>query len=147
MIDEQDNSFYLADEVIKEVESMRKELESIKFFQKQVDQLNTAVLALEKYVKEVDNFIQSLTKVSETSEKDIIARVSSAPRPPSAPEVTLPSPRCPVCGKEMKKRESIHGEFWGCTGYPKCKATINIAKREHDKPYRQIIKIKSEDLI
>lgn len=33
------------------------------------------------------------------------------------------APMCPKCGKSMKKRSSAKGEFWGCTGYPDCKAT------------------------
>lgn len=34
--------------------------------------------------------------------------------------------KCPKCGKDLKLRKSIYGEFWGCTGYPKCKYTENV---------------------
>lgn len=33
---------------------------------------------------------------------------------------------CPVCGCMMKKRSGRYGEFWGCSGYPKCRHTENV---------------------
>ena len=38
--------------------------------------------------------------------------------------------KCPRCGKQMVLRTSRHGpnagrRFWGCSGYPACKATMN----------------------
>ena len=34
---------------------------------------------------------------------------------------------CPECGKPMKKKinQATRVEFWGCTGYPQCKATVS----------------------
>lgn len=32
---------------------------------------------------------------------------------------------CKSCGCIMKLRDGKFGEFWGCTGYPKCKATMS----------------------
>jgi four helix bundle suffix protein len=41
-----------------------------------------------------------------------------------------PIPMCPVCGKQMVSRTARQGSgagksFWGCSGYPECKATRN----------------------
>lgn len=41
-------------------------------------------------------------------------------------------PACPACGAAMKKRVAKRGgntggEFWGCTQYPVCKGTRNVA--------------------
>lgn len=41
------------------------------------------------------------------------------------------SPVCPKCSKEMVKRVSKQGatkgnEFWGCSDFPKCKATVQL---------------------
>jgi DNA topoisomerase-1 len=36
-------------------------------------------------------------------------------RPDGVPEA------CPSCGKPMAPRRSAFGEFWGCSGYPKCR--------------------------
>ena len=41
------------------------------------------------------------------------------------------SPLCPKCNKEMIKRISKQGatkgnEFWGCSGFPMCKATVQL---------------------
>jgi DNA topoisomerase I len=34
---------------------------------------------------------------------------------------------CPTCGKALVKRKSKHGEFIGCSGFPKCRFTKAIA--------------------
>lgn len=34
---------------------------------------------------------------------------------------------CTDCGMPMKKRTGKYGEFWGCTGYPRCRHTENIS--------------------
>jgi DNA topoisomerase I len=34
---------------------------------------------------------------------------------------------CPQCGSPMSQRTTKTGKFWGCSGYPKCKHTINIS--------------------
>ncbi|MBD3209502.1 DNA topoisomerase I [Candidatus Woesearchaeota archaeon] len=46
--------------------------------------------------------------------------------------------KCPKCGKDMKLRKSIYGEFWGCTGYPKCKHTepLNGNNSKEEGPKR-----------
>lgn len=33
---------------------------------------------------------------------------------------------CPRCGMPLKKRSGRYGEFWGCTGYPGCRYTMNV---------------------
>ena len=30
---------------------------------------------------------------------------------------------CPECGRYMTLRDSVHGKFYGCTGFPRCRAT------------------------
>ncbi len=35
-------------------------------------------------------------------------------------------PSCDLCGRLMKKRKSAKGEFWGCSGYPKCQNIKNL---------------------
>lgn len=42
------------------------------------------------------------------------------------------SPTCPSCGKPMRRRTARKGpgagqDFWGCTGYPDCMGTLEIA--------------------
>lgn len=49
------------------------------------------------------------------------------------------SPSCPDCGKPMYRRTAKQGpragnEFWGCSGYPDCKGTIDISN-ESDRSY------------
>ncbi len=38
------------------------------------------------------------------------------------------APDCPECGKPMRKRTSRKGDFWGCSGYPDCRAIRDIGK-------------------
>lgn len=33
---------------------------------------------------------------------------------------------CPRCGQILKMRSGRFGEFWGCSGYPKCRYTENV---------------------
>lgn len=40
-------------------------------------------------------------------------------RPPGS----APSARCPECGRPLVERRGRFGEFYGCTGYPKCRFT------------------------
>lgn len=43
---------------------------------------------------------------------------------------------CRNCGCLMKLRDGKFGKFYGCTGYPKCKNTLNEreAALEDDRP-------------
>ncbi|MDR0856236.1 MAG: type I DNA topoisomerase, partial [Clostridiales bacterium] len=51
------------------------------------------------------------------------------PLPPREKKAPEPSDKvCPKCGKPMVIRESQYGKYYACTGYPKCKTTINIPK-------------------
>lgn len=48
-----------------------------------------------------------------------------------------PPPICPGCGKPMQKRIAKSGSgkgrpFWGCSGYPVCKATMKIGEENED---------------
>lgn len=47
-----------------------------------------------------------------------------APRAPAEPA----GKDCPKCGSAMMKRNSAKGQFLGCSGYPKCKHTEEVAK-------------------
>ncbi len=43
------------------------------------------------------------------------------------PEEKTTDVPCPLCGKAMLSRQSRFGKFLGCSGYPECKHTINLA--------------------
>ncbi|KAG0184001.1 hypothetical protein DFQ28_000312, partial [Apophysomyces sp. BC1034] len=49
---------------------------------------------------------------------------SNAPRVPAEPA----GKDCPKCGSALMKRSGAKGQFLGCSGYPKCKHTEEIAK-------------------
>lgn len=38
--------------------------------------------------------------------------------------------KCPQCGNPLRKIKGEKGEFWGCTGYPKCKYIESLAKKK-----------------
>ena len=37
------------------------------------------------------------------------------------------APKCPQCGAPMRLRHGARGDFWGCTAYPTCKGTRQVA--------------------
>jgi len=37
------------------------------------------------------------------------------------------SPKCPNCGGPMVIRKGVHGKFYGCLKFPKCRGTRNYA--------------------
>ena len=41
---------------------------------------------------------------------------------------------CPECGKELVLKWSKHGRFFGCSGYPECKYTKPLDKKERAEP-------------
>lgn len=50
-------------------------------------------------------------------------------KPSSHQQTVATSPECPLCGSAMVKRVAKKGtnagnEFWGCSAYPRCKATL-----------------------
>lgn len=34
--------------------------------------------------------------------------------------------KCPRCGEPMRKRNGKYGMFWGCSGYPDCRYTVDV---------------------
>lgn len=38
------------------------------------------------------------------------------------------TPNCPSCGAKMKRRTSRRGPFYGCSTFPRCRATLDIPK-------------------
>lgn len=36
------------------------------------------------------------------------------------------TPTCPSCGVKMAARDSKRGRFWGCTHFPRCRATLQM---------------------
>ena len=39
------------------------------------------------------------------------------------------SPTCPICGSKMVHANGTHGDYWGCSSYPKCNWIAPIAPR------------------
>ena len=39
----------------------------------------------------------------------------------------MSDPTCPICNSEMIQHDGKFGSFWGCTDYPDCKGSVNIA--------------------
>lgn len=50
---------------------------------------------------------------------------SDPPESPGESEI-LVAPRCQKCGRVMVLRQSVHGKFWGCPGFPKCRYIVPI---------------------
>lgn len=50
---------------------------------------------------------------------------------------------CPSCGRDMVKRSGKYGEFYGCTGYPNCKVTLNL--RDVRKQLERLVPAKPKE--
>lgn len=40
---------------------------------------------------------------------------------------------CRSCGCQMRLRKGKYGEFWGCTGYPRCRNTMSTQDASLDE--------------
>jgi four helix bundle suffix protein len=66
--------------------------------------------------------------------KERMTRLRLEQREASAAKVAEPPPSCPACGKPMTLRKAKSGpkagkSFWGCSGYPACKAIQEIEEK------------------
>jgi len=65
--------------------------------------------------------IEKIKQMSSTMPR---SEALQAPAAPSGKVSSGQSYVCASCGKSMRQRQSATGTFWGCTGYPDCKATL-----------------------
>ncbi len=66
-----------------------------------------------------------------TLEQELTAFAGKYPQSKRTPS-KLTSFLCPDCGKPLAQRTSVHGAFFGCSGYPKCKKTFRLT--DENKP-------------
>jgi len=72
-----------------------------------------------------------------TQQSPKATRISTSPQPSPTPGTGTPD--CPFCGKRMVKRTARRGrnvgnQFWGCSGFPHCKGTRNLAGKPKYNP-------------
>lgn len=72
---------------------------------------------------------QVLTAMIKSATANLTNQAPAAKQPVQVANAT---PSCPVCSKPMVQRQAKRGNsagnlFWGCTGYPACKGTRQIA--------------------
>jgi len=65
--------------------------------------------------KRLENEVLACKAIAGSERTPALNRVEAAPAPIS--------PRCPRCGEPMDRRRSRHGEFWGCSTFPRCRGT------------------------
>lgn len=64
-----------------------------------------------------------------TPQAGSVRDTAPASPPPAAPATTAPA--CPKCGAEMvlrtaKKGANAGSQFWGCSGFPKCRGIVSL---------------------
>ena len=93
--------------------------------------LDHLITRLEQDIIKEGGYREQLTK----------ARLTERDRQAGLPAVAKEEvPNCPKCGKPMRLRTAKQGsnagsQFWGCTGYPECKGTMNFTPKA-DPSYR-----------
>lgn len=62
------------------------------------------------------------------------------------PQPTLSRPQCPDCGSDMEQRTNqlLNVEFWGCSKYPKCRATVSQSQTGDDAYRHQAEVLRAE---
>jgi len=62
-------------------------------------------------------FIKKIQELSPESQTELLK---------FALEGDYSTPSCASCGIKMVKRNSKHGDFWGCRNYPRCKSKLGV---------------------
>ncbi len=101
--------------------------------------VNVARASLEELLLDYEDFLRHRHLSQWASNSLEASTVRSVPRrfkqnptdPTNQTDATVQIPNCPKCGEPMALRTAKQGkkagqQFWGCTGYPDCKSTIEI---------------------
>ena len=78
---------------------------------------------------------QDIIKEGGYREQLTAARLAERDKQQGRPVVpAVDTPKCPKCDKPMRLRTAKQGsnagsQFWGCTGYPECKGTVNFTPK------------------
>ena len=88
--------------------------------EKDLDEIATGkkdkILILNNFYNNLEENIKEVQKTLNFNEKQYIVNENIT---------------CPLCGKPMYIRVGKFGEFYGCSGYPKCKGIVNIDKNKN----------------
>ncbi|MBE7502714.1 MAG: four helix bundle protein [Verrucomicrobiales bacterium] len=89
--------------------------------------LDQQITALERAFIEEGGYREQLAAARLARREQLRNPTDSAERPDPARLI----PRCPQCGKAMALRTARSGlhagrQFWGCTGYPECRGTVEL---------------------
>lgn len=72
-------------------------------------------------VAEAEKILRTAPRGVEDRAGAFLARLTDRLRGAYKQAATVPA--CPACGRAMAVRSGAHGSFYGCTGYPTCRAT------------------------
>ncbi len=105
-------------------------------FEEIVDSKFTA--HLEEKLDEIAESKQDWQKLLREFYEPFIQKVSTGKTQIQSQKIAIPiGESCPLCGKELVRRNGRFGEFVGCSGYPKCKfvkkdtsASVNETEEE-----------------
>lgn len=88
---------------------------------------NAMILLLQRNISMLKNQITRLGELflEDGGFKERMYQCRSEVREAKTP-LDADAPICPECSKNMRKRHSTRGDFWGCSAYPKCKGTRAI---------------------
>lgn len=125
-----------ANELIELIEKIAPELADPVLtaqWEEQLTQIEKGELSLLQFENNLSDWLRHVTDSMKREMGSYSVKASSG-RPAStntyqkaaksdAEEAQLKYP-CPICHKPLKQRTGPRGAFWGCTGYPECKATM-----------------------
>jgi DNA topoisomerase-3 len=102
--------------------------------------LNEFILNIEKWIRSIiQKYVQDgvfklngYSKIPEPTSVQPVSCNMSKPVRSASENLSSDVPKCPKCQRAMVRRKSSKtgNEFWGCSGFPKCREIINIASDE-----------------
>ncbi len=70
--------------------------------------------------EQMEDYCQRLLKVSSREESDRERHLANIAMNKVRRDERLAAGLCPLCGSKLVLRNGKYGEFWGCSGYPRC---------------------------
>ena len=125
-----------ANELIELIEKIAPELADPVLtaqWEEQLSQIENGELSLPQFESNLSDWLRHVTdsmkrdmgsySIKASPSRSSSHGISQKATKNDAGEAQLKYP-CPLCHKPLKQRTGPRGAFWGCTGYPECKATM-----------------------
>ena len=118
------NSKYAKKEVKEKVIRLDQLIETIKTVCRESKEVSSSKKEMQERAERILSWNVEERKEYIQKYQDLLCELESMKREENtAPLEQKMKTLCPLCGKELVERKGKFGDFWGCSGYPKCRFT------------------------